>query len=62
MRIQLVDDHALFRQSLRVLLTTNGHEVVGTAADGWEALEVARATRPDLILMDIEMPVCDGLR
>ena len=61
MRIQLVDDHALFRQSLRVLLTTNGHEVVGAAADGWETLEGARATRPDLILMDIEMPACDGL-
>jgi DNA-binding NarL/FixJ family response regulator len=57
----LVDDHALFRQSLRMLLVTSGHEVVGMAADGMEALQQARALHPGLILMDIEMPVCDGL-
>ena len=61
MRMLLVDDHALFRQSLRVLLSTSGYEVVGMAADGLEALEQARSLRPDLILMDIEMPACDGL-
>jgi DNA-binding NarL/FixJ family response regulator len=61
MRLLLVDDHALFRQSLQVLLETSGYEVVGMAADGMEALRQARALRPDLVLMDIEMPLCDGL-
>jgi two-component system NarL family response regulator len=61
MRLLLVDDHALFRHSLRVLLTSSGYEVVGTAADGLDALEQARTLRPDLVLMDIDMPGCDGL-
>jgi DNA-binding NarL/FixJ family response regulator len=61
MRLLLVDDHALFRQSLRVLLATSGYEVVGMAADGMEALQQARSLHPDLILMDIDMPVCNGL-
>ncbi len=61
MRILLVDDHALFLQSLKVLLSTSGYQVVGTARDGMEALEGARALHPDLILMDIDMPGCDGL-
>ena len=61
LRILLVDDHALFRQSLSVLLTASGYEVIGAATDGIEALQGARTLRPDLILMDIEMPGCDGL-
>jgi len=61
MKIMLVDDHALFLQSLKVLLTTKGYEVVGTASNGIEALKQARILNPDLILMDIEMPDCDGL-
>jgi two-component system NarL family response regulator len=61
MKLLLVDDHALFLQSLKVLLTANGYEIVGTAADGMDALKQARLLSPDLILMDIEMPVCDGL-
>lgn len=61
MRILLVDDHALFLQSLRVLLSASGHEVVGLATDGMQALQQARGLRPDLILMDIDMPGCDGL-
>jgi DNA-binding NarL/FixJ family response regulator len=61
MRILLVDDHVLFRDSLRMLLVAHGHEIAGTAGNGLEALQQARALRPDLILMDIEMPVCDGL-
>jgi DNA-binding NarL/FixJ family response regulator len=61
MKILLVDDHALFRESLLNLLTLHGYQVVGTAGDGLEALEKARHLHPDLILMDIEMPVCDGL-
>ena len=61
MKLMLVDDHALFLQSLKVLLTTKGYEVVGTASNGIEALKQARILNPDLILMDIEMPDCDGL-
>ncbi len=61
MRILLVDDHALFRESLQSLLSMHGYEVAGTAGDGLEALEKARRLHPDLILMDIEMPGCDGL-
>ncbi len=61
MKVLLVDDHALFLQSLTVLLNTSGHEVVGLAGNGVEALKQARVLRPDLILMDIDMPDCDGL-
>ncbi|MCA9992533.1 MAG: response regulator transcription factor [Anaerolineales bacterium] len=61
LRLLLVDDHALFRQSLNVLLTAHGYEVVGMASNGFEALALARQLRPDLILMDIEMPDGDGL-
>ena len=61
MRLLLVDDHALFLQSLRVLLIASGYEVVGLAADGMEALVKARSLKPDLILIDIDMPGCDGI-
>lgn len=61
MGILLVDDHPLFLQSLKVLLNTNGFEVAGLAGTGLEALKQARLLRPDLILMDIDMPECDGL-
>jgi len=61
MKLLLVDDHALFLQSLKVLLTTKGHEVLGTASNGMEALKQTRLLSPQLILMDIEMPECDGL-
>jgi two-component system NarL family response regulator len=61
MKLLLVDDHSLFLQSLKVLLSAKGYEVVGTASNGIEALKQARLLSPDLILMDIEMPDCDGL-
>lgn len=57
----LVDDHALFLESLRGLLAAHGYQVLGVAADGLEALAQARALRPALVLMDIAMPRCDGL-
>jgi DNA-binding NarL/FixJ family response regulator len=60
-RVLLADDQALLRAGLRVLLEGEPDiEVVGEAADGEEALRLARATRPDVILMDIRMPVLDG--
>jgi two-component system NarL family response regulator len=62
MRILLVDDHGLFLEGLHNLLLAGGHQVVGAACDGLEALELARTLRPDLILMDVRMPHCDGLK
>lgn len=61
MKVLLVDDHPLFLEGLRNLLTARGIEVIGTANDGLEALDQARALRPDVVLMDIEMPRCNGL-
>ncbi len=61
MRVLLVDDHALFLEGLQKLLTGRGVQVVGTARDGLEGLEKTRQLSPDIILMDIRMPVCDGL-
>jgi DNA-binding NarL/FixJ family response regulator len=61
-RVLLVDDQALVRAGLRILL--EGEDdivVVGEAADGGEAAELARGTKPDVVLMDISMPGIDGL-
>jgi len=60
-RVLLVDDHPLFLEGLRNLLASEGIEVVGLAKDGLEALAQARRLRPDVILMDIQMPRCDGV-
>jgi DNA-binding NarL/FixJ family response regulator len=61
MKVLLADDHALFKEGLRNLLVAHGVDVVGSASDGLEALEQARRLKPDVILMDIQMPRCDGL-
>jgi len=61
MKILLADDHGLFLEGLNNLLRAGGYQVVGTAHDGLEALQLARALHPDVILMDVRMPVCDGL-
>lgn len=61
-RILAVDDHELFRESLVSLLAQEPDlEVAGQAGDGLEALRLVRDTRPDLVLMDIHMPICSGL-
>jgi DNA-binding NarL/FixJ family response regulator len=61
-RVLLVDDHLLFRKGLARLLDAQlDFEVVGEAADGLEAIEQTRLLRPDLVLMDIRMPNCNGL-
>jgi DNA-binding NarL/FixJ family response regulator len=61
-RVLVVDDQQLLRAGFRVILDSEpGIEVVGEAADGLEALERVRATRPDVVLMDIRMPGLDGL-
>ncbi len=61
MRLLIADDHALFRDSLRSLLTARGVEVVGEAGNGKEAVTLARQLRPDIVLMDLTMPEMDGL-
>ena len=62
LRIMLVDDHALFRQGLKSLLDARPDlEVVASAANGNEAIALARECKPDVILIDIEMPDCDGI-
>jgi len=61
MRILIADDHPLFRDGLRSLLQSQGHEVVGEARDGKQAVELALNLRPDLVLMDVSMPEMDGV-
>jgi len=62
LRVLLVDDHVLFRSALATLLSSRGGvEVVGEAGDGVQAIELARKTVPDVILMDVYMPTCSGI-
>ncbi len=62
-RVLLVDDQELFREGLETLLSVHKDiQVVGQACNGREAVEVAARVRPDLVLMDVRMPVLDGVR
>ncbi|HEU0247693.1 MAG TPA: response regulator transcription factor [Gaiellaceae bacterium] len=61
MRVLLADDHALFRAGIASLLKAWGMDVVGQAADGNEAIELARRLVPELVLMDVGMSPCNGL-
>lgn len=61
MKLMLADDHHLFLEGLKYLLEMNGIEVAGTVKNGEEALLKARMLKPDIILMDIKMPVCSGI-
>ena len=61
MRILIADDHALFRDGVASLVEAWGHEVVGLAGDGAEAVALADAVLPDLVLMDVRMPGGSGL-
>jgi len=61
MRILLADDHSLFRGSLRSLVEARGLEVVGEASDGRQAIELATQLQPDLLIMDLSMPVLNGI-
>jgi DNA-binding NarL/FixJ family response regulator len=60
-RLLLVDDHKLLRQGLRRAVEEAGFDVVGEAGDGEEAVRLAVELQPDLVLMDVTMPVLDGI-
>jgi two-component system, NarL family, response regulator LiaR len=61
-RVLIVDDHRVVRRGLSLVLSTDPElEVVGEAGDGAEAVQLARQLRPDVVLMDIAMPVLDGV-
>jgi DNA-binding NarL/FixJ family response regulator len=58
--VLIVDDHATFRASARLLLEAEGYEVVGEASDGSSAIEQAATLSPDLVLLDVQLPDLDG--
>ncbi|MEN6372383.1 MAG: response regulator [Armatimonadota bacterium] len=60
-RIIIADDESLIRLDLKRMLEDMGHSVIGEAADGQKALELARSLKPDVAILDIKMPVMDGL-
>ena len=61
LKILLADDHQILREGIRRGLEGAGESVVGEASDGEEAIELARSTNPDIVLMDLSMPVLDGV-
>ncbi|KAA6210188.1 response regulator [Streptomyces filamentosus] len=61
LRVLLADDQTLVRTGFRMILSADGIDVVAEATNGAEAVEAARRTRPDVVLMDIRMPEMDGL-
>lgn len=61
LRIVVVDDEPITRMDLREMLESKGCTVLGEASDGFDAIELCRKTRPDLVLLDIKMPFLDGI-
>lgn len=60
-RLLLADDHTMVRQTMRRSMEAEGFEIVGEAGDGEEAVRLVEELRPDVVLMDVSMPVLDGL-
>lgn len=60
--IIIADDEPITRMDLREILTDSGYKVVGEASDGFDAIELCKTKKPDLVLLDIKMPLLDGLR
>jgi DNA-binding NarL/FixJ family response regulator len=60
--VLVVDDHGGFRASARKLLQAEGFDVVGEAADAASGIDAARALRPDVVLLDVQLPDLDGVR
>lgn len=61
MRVLIAEDEAIIRMDLREMLEEEGHEVVGEARDGAEAIDLAERLRPDMVFMDVKMPGTDGI-
>jgi DNA-binding NarL/FixJ family response regulator len=59
-KVLIVDDHATFRASARLLLESEGFDVVGEAEDGGSAIEKTAALHPELVLLDVQLPDIDG--
>jgi two-component system, response regulator PdtaR len=60
-RVVIAEDEALIRMDLAEMLTEEGYDVVGQAGDGARAIELAEEHRPDLVILDVKMPVLDGI-
>lgn len=60
-RVVIAEDEALIRMDLAEMLGEEGYEVVGQAGDGQKAIELAEALRPDLVILDVKMPLLDGI-
>lgn len=60
-KVLIVDDAAFMRMMIKDILSKNGYEIVGEAADGVQALQLYKDTQPDLVTMDITMPEMDGI-
>lgn len=60
-KVMIVDDSRIFRKMLRAAFVETGNEVIGEAGNGSEALELLKSCKPDLVTMDITMPVMDGI-
>lgn len=61
LRVLIADDHVLFMEGLKSLLAEHGYKVVATARDGIDALKKVRLVEPDVVIMDLQMPKCNGL-
>jgi AmiR/NasT family two-component response regulator len=60
-RVVIAEDEALIRLDLKEMLQEEGYEVAGEAADGQKAVELASALKPDLVILDVKMPILDGI-
>ena len=60
-RVVIAEDEALIRMDLAEMLAEEGYDVVGQAADGQSAIELARELGPDLVILDVKMPILDGI-
>lgn len=61
-KVLIVDDAAFMRLSLRTMLERNGYEIIGEAANGFDAIQKYTTLKPDLVTMDITMPDMDGVQ
>ena len=61
LRVVIADDEPITRMDIKEILEEKGYEVIGEAADGFDAVELCKAQKPELVLMDIKMPLLDGL-